>query len=199
VQAKVNLTIPSAINVVEIGSDCSILKPIIDLTDSTTFLDYHQYYLDDLHLLPTKDFPFEYIHVKASSSCTDHPILIAPFYENASYQWYKDSIAIKVQTDSIYDVIINEGKSYYNVTITTSSKCIISEPFLITPSKLSEINIPTDTIFCTENNSIMLAPPFDGITYSINGVAGTVVNVMNEGIYTIVASDANGLSEKLLI
>ncbi|WP_158638303.1 gliding motility-associated C-terminal domain-containing protein [Panacibacter ginsenosidivorans] len=192
VQGKVNLTIPSAINVIEIGSDCSVLKPIIDLTDSTTFLDYHQYYLDDLHLLPTKDFPFEYIHVKAGSSCTDHPILIAPVYENASYQWYKDSIAIKGATDSIYNVIIDTGKSYYNVTINTSYKCIISEPFLITASKLSEIKIPADTIFCTENNSIILSPAFDGITYNINGLISSVVNITKEGSYTIVASDATG-------
>jgi len=53
VQSKINFTAPDQINVIAIGPDCSILPPIADLTDSTTFLDYHIYYLDDLHLLPT--------------------------------------------------------------------------------------------------------------------------------------------------
>ena len=192
VQGKINLSVPSAINVIEIGSDCSVLKPIIDLTDSTTFLDYHQYYLDDLHLLPTKDFPFEYIHIKAGSSCTANPTLTATPYYNASYQWYKDSIAIQGATDSIYTIINDSSRSYYNVTISTGSKCIISEPFLVTASNLSAIKIPADTIFCTENSSLVLAPASDGITYTVNGTESAIVNITKEGSYTIVAADATG-------
>ena len=37
VQSKVRLNIPFNINVIEIGPDCSILEPIINLPDGTTF------------------------------------------------------------------------------------------------------------------------------------------------------------------
>lgn len=196
VQGKVNLTIPHEINVIEIGSDCSILTPIIDLVDSTTFLDYHRYYLDDLHLLPAKDFPFEYIHVPVSSTCSDHPILAIHAVANATYQWYKDSIAIEGATDTVYHVLNNEGKSYYNVMISTDTSCITSEPFLLVTSKLNEINIPADTILCAEDNAIVLAPAFEGITYQVNGAATDIVKIEKEGNYTIIAQDATGCVKK---
>ncbi|CAN5719216.1 hypothetical protein BH10BAC2_BH10BAC2_17690 [soil metagenome] len=199
VQGKINLTIPHEINVIEIGSDCSILTPIIDLVDSTTFLDYHRYYLDNLHLLPTKDFPFEYIHTLTSSSCSDHLILAAPVVANAAYQWYRDSIAIDGATDSVYHVLDLNRKSYYNVLISTTAKCIISEPFLVTKSKLNEINIPADTIICAEANSILLAPALDGIIYSINGTTNAFVSISKEGIYSIVASDVTGCQKSFSI
>lgn len=192
VQGKIDLTIPSEINVIEIGSDCSILTPIVDLVDSTTFLDYHRYYLDDLHLLPSKDFHFEYIHPQTTSSCTDHPVLVAPVAEGATYQWYKDSIAIKGATDSVYQVLNSYERSYYNVMISTIEKCIISEPFLFTASKLNEINIPADTTFCSENDNILLAPVLDGINYSINGVTSHIVSISKAGNYNIIASDVTG-------
>lgn len=199
VQGKINLTIPHEINVIEIGSDCSILTPIIDLVDSTTFLDYHRYYLDDLHLLPTKDFPFEYIHTITSSSCTDHLVLAAPVVANATYQWYKDSIAIVGATDSVYHVLEPGRKSHYNVLVSTSAKCIISEPFFVTESKLGEINIPADTILCAENNSILLAPALEGIIYTVNGTTNTFVSVSKEGVYQIVAADVSGCQKSFNI
>jgi len=88
VQSKINFTVPNDINVIEIGPDCSVLPQIPDLADSTTFLDYHLYYLDDLHLLPTREFPFEYIHLQVNSNCNGNgfPVLESPVLANASYQ-----------------------------------------------------------------------------------------------------------------
>ena len=191
VEGKVNLTIPYDIHVIETGVDCSILSPIIDLTDSTTFLDYHVYYLDDLHLLPTKDFPFQYIHSQIETGCNGLPVLEAPIIAGGSYQWYKDSVAIKGATATTYHVLDTTGKSYYNVLITTNDKCVTTEPFPVTASKLSDIHIPADTILCM-NDTMLLAPAFEGITYDINGETSSAVMINKEGLYNITATDAYG-------
>ncbi|MEP7318910.1 MAG: gliding motility-associated C-terminal domain-containing protein [Panacibacter sp.] len=192
VQSKISFSVPSEINVIEVGPDCSILAPIFNQADSTTYLDYYVYYLDDLHLLPTKDFPFEYIHLQTASSCTNStPVLQAPDMANATYQWYKDSVAITGATNSTYQLQNIIAKNYYNVLITTDSACIISEPFLITPSQLNEIHIPADTTLCL-NNTLNLAPALDGIIYTVNGSTNSVVAITKEGMYTITATDIYG-------
>jgi gliding motility-associated-like protein len=193
VQGKISFLAPSDINVIEIGPDCSILPPIVDLTDSTTFLDYHLYYLDDLHLLPTKDFPFEYIQAKAGSACTGNgvPILQAPLFANATYQWYKDSIAIAGATATNYEPPETTGSSYYNVLISSPGKCVITEPFLVAPSGLNKLIIPTDTTLCT-GSILILAPAIDGVTYITNGVTRNDVTVNKQGIYNITANDNYG-------
>ena len=193
VQGKVHLNIPSTINVIAIGPDCSVLAPINDLTDSTTFLDYHLYYLDDLHLLPTKNFPFEYIHVQAGRDCNGLPLLEAPVTANATYQWYKDSIAIKGATNVNYQVADTTTHNY-NVLITTNEKCITSEPLLVVKSQLDKIRIPADTALCG-NDTLQLAPALDGIQYTINGTPGRYVAIDQEGNYTITATDVNGCSK----
>jgi len=194
VQSKVKLSIPFDINVIEVGSDCSILPPIHDQADSTTYLDYHIYYLDDLHLLPTKDFPFHYIHTVTETICSDFPLLKAPVMPNAHYQWYKDSIAISGATDSLLQVSDTAAFSYYNVSVISDTACSISEPFLVTASNLHHIKIPADTVVC-DKSAVTLAPAFAGITYTVNDVSATTVTVANGGVYNIIATDAFGCSK----
>ncbi|HET9824997.1 MAG TPA: gliding motility-associated C-terminal domain-containing protein, partial [Chitinophagaceae bacterium] len=192
VQSKITFTAPSDINVIEIGPDCSILPPIIDLTDSTTFLDYHIYYLDDLHLLPTKDFPFEYIHVQTGSACQGSgiPLLEAPVFANATYQWYKDSIAISGATATTYQPP-DTSRAYFNAVITTPGKCVTTEPFLILANGLRQLHIPADTTLCA-NGTLLLAQPIDGITYYLSGVASSEIMIRNQGSYSITATDNYG-------
>jgi len=191
VQGKISFNAPDNLNIIEVGPDCSVLPPINDLTDSTTFLDYHQYYLDDVHLLPTKDFPFEYITTQVENGCSGLPLLQAPVYTNATYQWYKDSIAIVDAKNATLKISDTSGTHYYNVVITTNNKCVTTEPFLITSTKLNEVRIPQDSFLC-DNNTLLLSPSFPGITYSINGLKTDAVIITNAGNYTIIASDEYG-------
>jgi len=191
VQGKVNLKVPYDIHVIEVGVDCSILESIHDLTDSTTYMDYHVYYLDDLHLLRTKDFPFQYIQTQLQSGCTGLAVLQAPNFAGGSYQWYKDSVAIAGATAITYQVTDTTGQHYYNVMITTSNKCITSEPFFLVASKLYDIHIPADTTLCM-NDTMILAPVLDGISYTINGEIASAVSISKEGSYTIAATDIYG-------
>ena len=192
VQSKISFTPSSQIDVIEVGVDCSILPQIPDLADSTTFLDYHIYYMDDLHLLPTKDFPFQYIRAQTGTGCNGngHPILESPVFANATYQWYKDSVAINGATGITYQLPDTAGESYYNVLISTSGKCITTEPFLVSGA-LNKINIPADTVLC-DNNDLVLAPAIDGISYSINGVTADDVTITRQGSYSIIATDNFG-------
>lgn len=192
VESKITFTPPSDIDVIEIGPDCSILPPIIDLTDSTTFLDYHIYYLDDLHLLPTKDFPFEYIRAQTGSACGGNgiPVLEAPVVPNATCQWYKDSIAIKGATATTYQPT-DTGAAYYNALISAPGKCVITEPFLVAPSPLSRIHLPADTILCI-NSTLVLASATNGIRFNVNGTTSADVEITKQGTYAITATDTYG-------
>jgi gliding motility-associated-like protein len=192
VQSEITFTVPSDISVIQIGTDCSILPAIVDLTDSTTFLDYHFYYLDDIHLLPTKEFPFEYIHAQTGTACAGNgvPVLEAPVFANASYQWYRDSIAINGATGATYQPG-DSSRVYYNVLISTPGKCVITEPFFAMPSPLSKIHVPPDTILCS-NSSLVIAPDVDGLTYEMNGVSGNSVTISQQGSYSITATDIYG-------
>lgn len=198
VQNKINFTVPSNINVIEIGPDCSILNHIIDLTDSTTFLDYYVYYLDDLHLLQTKDFHFSYIQNESGNPCAADSVLHAPNIANAGYQWYKDSIAIRGATENNYHIPKNNSTGNYNVRVTTGDSCFISEPFSVGVNELFKLNLPIDTTLC-EKDTLLLAPPLNGVTYTWNGNSNSVIKVFEEGIYQITATDVNGCSEKFMV
>jgi gliding motility-associated-like protein len=195
VQSKINFIVPPGINVIEIGPDCSILNPDIDLTDSTTFLDFYVYYLDDLHLLTTKDFHFLNIQNQNGNSCIPDSVLQAPEISNASYQWYKDSIAITGATENRYHIFANNSIGNYNVRIITGDSCLISEPFSVGLSEFSKINLPADTSFC-ETDTLLLAPSLNGVTYNSNGSSSPMVKVFQEGIYEITATNANGCTKK---
>ena len=169
---KINFTVPYNINLIEIGPDCSLFNPPKDLTDSTTLLDFYVYYLDDLHLLQTKDFHFQYINGDNGNACTSDSILTVPYSPSTAYQWYKDGIAIPGATQNIFHVPGNNRKGNYNVRISTNTTCITSEPFAIGHNSLGDLNIPVDTSFC-EMDTLILAPALNGIAYSLNGRSST--------------------------
>lgn len=191
VQGKITFNIPFDINLIEIGPDCSVLPPVNDLADSTTFLDYHIYYLDDLHLLPTQNFHLKYIQPTATNNCNELPVLFAPSATSASYQWYKDSIAIIGATSSAYKVTDTSDKHYYNVMVTTPDSCFTSESYLVTPTHLATIKIPADTFLCP-GKTLLLAPPIEGVSYVVDGVVKTSVTVTASGLYSIIVNYASG-------
>ena len=198
VQNKINFTVPTNINVIEIGPDCSLLEPINDLTDSTTFLDYYVYYLDDLHLLPTADFPFRYIKTQGGNPCVFDSVLKAPVIQNGSYQWYKDSIAIIGAVGTSYTILNTHSIANYNVRITTSDSCFISEPFLFTPGELDKLKIPADTSLC-KNDTLLLAAHLPGLTYSLNGQAVQDIKIFQAGIYQVAVLNTNGCERRFTV
>jgi gliding motility-associated-like protein len=186
VQSKIELTIPEDINVIEIGPDCSGLY-----LDSLQYKSNSTYYLDDLQLLETKDFNFQYIQKLSGNACNGGYVLKAPTGVNATYQWYKDSIAVVGETDSMLHIAESSVSAYYNVRIKKGGECQISEPFLVTRSTLSLLHLPTDTITC-DDTLIKLGQSLPGVSYTWNGLKDTVVTITQSGRYNIVASDTLG-------
>ncbi|MEO8414486.1 MAG: gliding motility-associated C-terminal domain-containing protein [Ginsengibacter sp.] len=198
VQNRINFTAPPGISVIAIGPDCSILNPNIDLADSTTFLDYYVYYLDDLHLLPTKDFHFPVIQSQSGNACTADSVLTAPNISNAGYQWYKDSVAIAGATFSSFHIPKSNSTGNYNVRIITTDSCFVSEPFPVGINELLTLKLPADTSLC-DTDTLSLAPALPGITYTWNGNRNSTVTIFQEGIYEIVATGVNGCSKKFTV
>lgn len=195
VQSKITFTAPLNVNAIEIGPDCSVPKPDIHLTDGTTFLDYYIYYLDDLHLLPTKEFNFSYISGHITNSCDIDTLLRAPVIPGAKiYQWYKNNYVIEGATDNTYRIGQNDKQDVYIVKIETTDSCIISEPFITGTNGISNLKIPADTFMCN-GDSLLLIPPADGLIFNVNGVVTSSVNILKPGSYNITASDLNGCSK----
>jgi gliding motility-associated-like protein len=184
--------------VVAIGPDCSFLNLPFDNADSTTYLDFYVYDLDNLHLLPTKDFHFTYIQNQSAVPCSSDSVLTVPFTPNTSYQWYKDSIAIIGATENNYRLPQTNSVGNYNVRITYPDSCLISETFSVEINELDKLNLPSDTSLC-EKDTLLLAPALKGITYQWNGNSDTAVRIFAEGIYDIIATNANGCSRNFTV
>lgn len=198
VQDKIDFTVPENINLVEIGPGCAILNPSKDLPDSTTLLDYYIYYLDDFHIMLTKDFGFQYITGKAPGTCLPDSVLTVPYSPGYNYQWYKDSIAIPGATQNTYKLPSLGKYGNYNARITNNVSCTTSEPFLISPDNLSSLRLPADTTFCI-NDTLHLAPPLNGVSYTINGVLTPEVTIIKEAAYNITAFDRYGCSKNFAV
>ena len=198
VQSRIDFTVPSDINVIEVGPDCSIINPDSDLPDSTTFLDFYVYYLDNLQLLPTTDFHFSHIQTQGGNPCSADSLLKAPNISNASYQWYKDSVAIVGASENSYHLPANNATGNYNVRIVTSDSCLISEPFPLQPNEFYNLQLPADTSFC-DNDTLLLAPALNGVHYKLDGSTASTVKIFKEGIYKIVAGDANGCNKNFTV
>ncbi len=198
IQSKINFTVPFNINLIEIGPDCSIINPAKDLADSTTLLDFYVYDLDDIHLLPTKDFPFQYINDHIANSCTQDSLLTVPYSPGNSYQWYRDSVAIMGASQNIYHLPVENRNGNYNVRINNGSTCAISEPFTVGSNTVTSVNFPADTSFC-EKDTLLFAPALSGITYTVNGQLTNFIKVSKEGNYQITANDSRGCSKTFTV
>lgn len=197
VEGQIDFTVSQDIRVIEIGPDCSLLNPSTELTDSTTLLDFYVYYLDDFHLLPTKAFQPPRIRGASGDPCAKDSLLLAPASMNATYQWYKDSIAIAGATGKTYLVPPSGRTATYSVRVIGDIGCFVSEPFSMQPTELARLRLPADTLLC-KGDSVQLTPLLNGILYSWNGNQDSKVQVGEAGVYTIVA-DANGCTRTFTV
>jgi gliding motility-associated-like protein len=197
VQNRISFSAPPGINVVAIGPDCSLLNPETELPDSTTRSDYYMYYLDDLHLLPAKEYPFSYIETPGGDPCMLDSLLTAPVLVNATYQWYKDSIAIIGATQKNYYVPKN-APGYYNVRLKNTDTCFVSEPLFVDLNSVSELSLPADTAFC-KGETLILMPSGNNVTYNWNGSFGAEVKISKPGIYEIKAINTNGCTKTFTV
>lgn len=179
VQIKIDFIPTDDINVIAIGPDCSLIVNEIN------------FFLDDFQLAETKDFHLQYIQQIIGSPCTGGYSLQAPNIPNATFQWYKNGIALVGQKNTILNIPDNSAAGTYQVRMITSSGCQLSEPYEVLMSPLLQIKMPKDTFVCA-NDTLELGKNIGGITYTWRGLTDTIVTIYNSGSYFIVASDTLG-------
>lgn len=178
-EMKIDFVPPEDINVIAIGPDCSLEVNRI------------YFFVDNFHLAETRDFHLQYIQQVSGSPCTGGYSLQASIVPGASYQWYKNGIAIVKEKNSTINLPDSSAAGTYNVRITTSADCQISEPYEVVMSPLLQIKIPRDTFVCA-NDTLQLGKVLGGVTYNWRGITDSIVNIHNGGSYFISASDTLG-------
>ncbi len=178
-EMKIDFVPTQDINVIEIGPDCSWEVNRIYL------------FVDNFQLSETKDFHLQYIQQINGSPCTGGYTLQAPIVPNATFQWYRNGIALVGQKNTTINLPDSSAAGIYNVRISTNTDCKISEPYLLQMSPLLQVRMPTDTFLCT-NDTVRLAKVLPGVTYNWRGLNDSVINISNSGNYFITASDSLG-------
>lgn len=62
-------------------------------------------------------------------------------------------------------------------------------------SSIAALDIPADTILCT-GDTLLMAAPLDGISYTVNGSIVASVKIFKAGNYKITAADINGCTKE---
>ena len=178
-QIKIDFVPTEDINVLAIGPDCSI------------YPNNYYFFLDNFQLAETKEFHLQYIQSITGNPCIGGYSLQAPTIPNATFQWYKNGIAIVGQKNTTINIPDSSAPGSYQVRMITSSGCQLSEPFEVLMSPLLQIKMPKDTFVCA-NDTLQLGKNTGGISYTWRGLTDTIVNLFNSGSYFITASDKLG-------
>lgn len=132
------------INAVAIGSPCS---------SSSTILSY--YLVDNLRLKPKTISPVTINISKIGSFCQNNVTLIAtPDTTGGTWQWYKDSIALVGETDSILNISsTNLTSGVYTVRYSIDSTCYNKNYVLDTPFVSFQTTVTSPT--CLNDTAII--------------------------------------------
>lgn len=197
-QLTITFTPSSNITAVAIGSPQ-------DLPPTYATSSGQPYFIYDNLILNTAAL-FE-VNIQSSGSfCSDDLILIAnpavPAGSSATYQWYKDGIAINAATASTYTIpanLLNSGE--YRVRIMEGTGCVISSIYTVSaalPSAAVTITQPNCT--SATGNIIITTPAayysFDnGATWVNNPDSGP----LSEGFYRIKIKTTEGCVSTALV
>jgi len=184
VKARIDFVPPTNIKAFLVGTDCT--------NRGNGFQSY--FYADNFSLSEEKNFAFKTITVE-NNNCAEGIKLKAPPGVNATYQWYKDSIAVVGATDSFYTVPNKPGASgYYNVRLVFPNACIVSSPFLINLSDIASLNLGKDTTLCI-GEKLLLKANVKNVQYQWqNNTTDSNFLVQQPGKYAVKVTNANNCS-----
>ncbi|NNL90881.1 MAG: hypothetical protein HKO66_01485, partial [Saprospiraceae bacterium] len=106
-------------NVIVIGPGCA---------RNPNFRDDPYFYFDRITLAERADFEIPFSNVEGGL-CDDQIILSVEADDSFTYQWYHDGVAILGAVDPLFNLSTSDDFGEYNVLITTSSGCFLSESF----------------------------------------------------------------------
>lgn len=186
VKARIDFTAPENINGFIFGPNC---------TNIGNLYNRLYFYADNFSLTETSQLKFRTITAD-SGNCSNGIVLHAPPNINVkAYQWYKDSMAIVGATDSDYIVPANANAGgNYNVRISLSNTCILSDPFYVDLSVFKNFDLGRDTLLCY-GDTLTLKPGIENAYYFWqNGSTSDSFLVTEPGTYTVQVTNQFGCS-----
>ena len=184
VEGFIEFTPSENISAVAIGPSCDYNANIADT--------FALYYMDKFILAPKKDFAFKTISLLRGDVCNGNFVLQAPGYSNASYQWYKDDLAIDGATLQTY-IVPDNAAGYYMAKISLPGWCFNSVPYPIHFSPIRNFTLLTDTVTCLPN-TIMLNAKWPGAQQYLwqDGDTNAIFTAFNSGTYSVRVTDGDG-------
>ncbi|WP_121355817.1 T9SS type B sorting domain-containing protein [Flavisolibacter nicotianae] len=156
---------------------------------------YAMQYLDKAVLAPVADFSFRTITAVSGNACTGNYRLKAPAYGAATYQWYKDGVALPGATSQNYAVPDNAdaaGTYVANISLPYNT-CLNTLPFTVVFSDLSRFNLGKDTTLCAPATTSLDAHWGSAVTYLWqNGSQNDTIAVNKTGTYWVELTDNYG-------
>ncbi|MBK7870585.1 MAG: gliding motility-associated C-terminal domain-containing protein [Saprospiraceae bacterium] len=111
---------------IAIGPDCERVSAVNDI----------YYFFDNLILGDQRNFDFDISVI--GHPCAEEFVLQIPGYDDVSYQWYKDGVALIGETKSRLQVTSGEGN--YQVRVATAAQCRVTAPYRHTiPTYITEL------------------------------------------------------------
>lgn len=164
----INFTPPVAINAIMLGAPVNLPSAYTSISNVC-----YPYLIYD-HLIVNNDSLFNVHITQTGTFCDDDLVLNStitnPALVDATYQWYKNGVAIVGATNSSYEVeAVMDNIGAYKVKVTSGSDCFVSTDAFIdytTPNEGNAIEITT-TPTCVNTGTITVVTPAD--FYSFDG------------------------------
>ena len=154
-------------------------------------------YADNFSLSEKENFAFKTITV--TNDCVHDIQLKAPPAVNATYQWYKDSIAIIGATNPLYTVSRTAPKGNYNVRLVFPYRCLVSTTVSIDPDVFKGMSLGNDTTLCI-GESLRLHANIPALQYQWqDGSSTSDYIVKTDGNYELKMTDGFGCSASTTI
>lgn len=123
----------------------------------------------------------------------------APPAVNATYQWYKDSIAIIGATGSMYTVPRTASSGSYNVRLLFADNCIVSSPVNFNPDAFNALTLGKDTTLCV-GEKLVLQANVPNVQYLWQDASKSPTYTVNQaGNYSLTVIDNYGCSSSTSI
>ena len=184
-EVSVNFTVPREYEAIALGGAC-IERPE---QNRPAWREY--YFIDDVRLNLEQAFEQPTggpVRVVGSSVCDDDIRLFATTFDGATYQWYKDGVALPGATGDTYRVLPGADiDGEYQVRTSTAAGCSVSDPVVIQrpviPLNLFadtfNICMPGDTIFVFAQGSFNADYTWE------DGTMERFITVADPGDYTV--------------
>ncbi|MFP9113888.1 T9SS type B sorting domain-containing protein [Flavobacterium sp. RHBU_3] len=149
---------------------------------------YAYFLFDNLILNEASKFD---VHINATGDyCNSNLVLASSLSvtvsDEATFQWYKDGIAIVGATQSTYAVEPGSGPAEYRVKVTDGAECYLSPGYIVNNFN-QEPDITVVQPNCISDGTITVNTPADfysfdnGVTWSASNVSG----LLPSGIYAV--------------